>query len=234
MEREGQGERRKRNKKEGLRGGVGPRRWPREEFALSWTPGSAWKAEPRMDGGRENPIMRTSRAGQSHPHPSAPRFTEEGTELARAALGEICKRRCAGLDAVVSDFPAPGPGLPMHSSRTCFGALALENCSWGWGPGQGGIGRQLVRPQNNLGGLLASSLKTMFLLNKQTRASVRTLVAGGSCPLPPHPLHGTPAEAQRAEACSPESHGYVVGWQENPCNSQPPIPQILDHKKSVP
>ena len=72
MEREGEGERKKRNKREGLRRGVGPKHRPKEEFALSWTPGSAWRAEPRMDGRRENPIMRASRAVQAHPHQVLP------------------------------------------------------------------------------------------------------------------------------------------------------------------
>ena len=66
-EREGRETRR-----EGLRRGVRPGRWQREEFALSWTPGSAWRAEPRMDGRRENPIMRALRAIQAHPHQVLP------------------------------------------------------------------------------------------------------------------------------------------------------------------
>ena len=189
MEREGEGERRKRNKEGGSQKGSQTRALAEGGVCLKLDPRVSLESRA-PDGWEKRESNHESLEGHSGSSPpSPPRFTEEGAEVARAALGEICKRRCVSLDGVISGFPAPGPGLPLIlSSLTCFGTLALESCCWGCYPGQGGIGRQLVQLRNNsVGDLLASSLKTMFLLNKQTEASVRTLIAGGSCPLPPPP-----------------------------------------------
>ena len=113
VEREGEGERRKRNKEGGSQKGSQTRALAEGGVCLKLDPRVSLESRA-PDGWEKRESNHESLEGHSGSSPpSPPCFTEEGAEVARAALGEICKRRCVSLDGVVSGFPAPGPGLPL-------------------------------------------------------------------------------------------------------------------------
>lgn len=72
MEREGEGERRKRNKEGGSQKGSQTRALAEGGVCLKLDPRVSLESRARMDGRRENPIMRALRAIQAHPHQVLP------------------------------------------------------------------------------------------------------------------------------------------------------------------